>query len=281
MTRTAPGVSAEYLRTARDAGVLGHLDGRPFVAGLDYDEAGGERQCVVEYCHPQLLCDGAERLAAVVSAQFPTAEVLVLRTPGDIRMPPPWLAHLTYVRFVGASPVPPDATVATVTVSPADRRHDGPILGWLVRAFEGYGDDQHHSGGPDEILAAARRVLDAPDRRSYVAVVDGVVVGHVTLLCDAYDDVAVGCHVELLDVLVDAEPPLRGAALGVLTAAAVAHANRLGLPMLGHVVHPTAEPDRARGEDVVRTLLERGWIVDHRYWRRGRPADEATRSSST
>lgn len=261
-----PEASAGYLAASRESGLLRDLDGCPFVAGEYQDETGGERQCLVEYCHPRLLAGGAARLVTVLREEFPAAGVLVLRASGDVAMPAPWLAHLTYVRLADGGP--PRTAPGEISVVPADPGHDELILRWLIRAFEAYGDEQQHRGSPDDIGAVARRVLAADDRRSYVAVMNGDVIGHVTLLCDAYDDVSGRRHVELLDSLVDADGPAHGAALAALTRAAAEHAAGEGLPLIGHVVHPTPAELRAKGDAIVSSLLRRGWVIDHRYWRR-------------
>jgi hypothetical protein len=254
-----------YLDRARDAGLVHEIAGRTAVVGIFADTVGGERQGLIEYCDPQLLGDNARTLAAAVTAAFPAVDVLVLRTSDECELEPPWQAHLTYVRHEPASVTEPAAPADGLTVRPAEARDDLKILDWLVRAFEAYGEEQAHHGEPDEVRDKARTVLAAPDRYSYVALADGVPIGHVTTLSEADDDVTGRLYVELLDILVDADPPTRSAATAALQDAAVRHAARLGRPLIGHVVHSTRDDSKARA--IVKALRGRGWTVDHRYWR--------------
>ncbi|MEU1099353.1 hypothetical protein, partial [Streptomyces sp. NPDC005877] len=57
-----------------------------------------------------------------------------------------------------------------------------------------------------------------------------------------------------------------------LVAACAALAAERGRPLFGNVVHDSTGPDS--GARIVASLQERGWRLDHRFWRRPRPDQE-------
>ncbi|MBB4678778.1 hypothetical protein [Crossiella cryophila] len=252
-------VSPDYLRSAEASGLLATLDGLPYVVGEHLDAVTGQRQCLAEYVDPGLLADPSalRRLRQALATTAPAAERTVLRVPPDLSPGPPWTPHLTYIRFTGkAGPVPPH-------VLPAETRHEPALVGWLAAAFDLAGREQGHDAGARS-AELATQLLAAPDRRSYVATAGGIAVGHVTLLCAAQDEVTGRDFVELLDSLVEPDQDVSGLTAD-LVAAAAAHAEAEGLPLIGHVVHPVGAA-ASRAEAVLASLLRRGWVLDHRYY---------------
>jgi hypothetical protein len=115
--------------------------------------------------------------------------------------------------------------------------------------------------------AAARRLARginaAPDRRSYIAIADGSPLGHLTMLTDASDQVTGEDYIDLVDMLAD-PGELASRARTVLVRAAVAFAATARKPLIGSVVHGSSGP--TAGQQVVDSLLKRGWHVDRADW---------------
>jgi hypothetical protein len=238
-------VAPSYLAAAEQAGLLETLHGHAYVADTYQEPLLDEQQVLVEYCAPELLLDpsGMDELTALLLSANPDAAAVVVRTPGTV--------------------------VADVAVGLAvAERDDRVIAGWLARAFTDGVADQEVVADAETVDAITEHYLHVPDRVSYVATRDGRPVGHATLLCAAHDNVTARDHIELLDVLADlAEPADRRSVTAALTRAAIAHAERAGSPLIGHVVHPARGVAPGRGEAITGALVEQGWCVDHVYWR--------------
>jgi hypothetical protein len=253
--QTAPG----YLDDARRAGLLFHLRDAAYTADTYRDPVTGVRSALVEHCDERIAADPG-RLAELCDRLRADVGTILLRVDGaSTTLPPPWQPHLTYVRFAGR---PPTDVAPRVRVAGAQHRH--AIAGWLARAFQAAADEQGHPADDANNLALAEQVLDSADSESYVFVARGRAVGHATLIRDAYDAVTARSFVELLDVLVEPWADVRGST-PALVAACARRAAQLGLPLIGHVVHPAGA---AKGERIVASLLAAGWVVDHRFWRR-------------
>lgn len=255
---------AKYLATAEAAGLLHHLNGLPYVAGRYVDPIGGDTQGLVEYCDAGILGDPAsvDALWFRLTEQFPDLALLRVRVRSPIDLPPPWERAVTYVRHVG--PTIPVAAPG-VRVTAAGTEHAALIEEWLTRAYlSGY----RLQGRPAEEGAArarAKQILTAPERISYVALVDGVPVGHVTMLGGAVDEITGEEYIDLVDMLVEPGPQA-SVARHALVRSAVEHAERQSRPLLGTVVHPQA--NGKRGQEIVERLCGEGWRVDHVDWRR-------------
>jgi hypothetical protein len=263
-------VAPSYLAAAEQAGLLETLHGHAYVADTYQEPLLDEQQVLVEYCAPELLLDpsGMDELTALLLSANPDAAAVVVRTPGTVVLDARWERQLTYVRHQGG-PQGSDSTPADVAVGLAvAERDDRVIAGWLARAFTDGVADQEVVADAETVDAITEHYLHVPDRVSYVATRDGRPVGHATLLCAAHDNVTARDHIELLDVLADlAEPADRRAVTAALTRAAIAHAERAGSPLIGHVVHPARGVAPGRGEAITGALVEQGWCVDHVYWR--------------
>ncbi|MCW5250342.1 hypothetical protein [Streptomyces sp. SHP 1-2] len=289
---TAVRAVERYLAEAADAGLVEHADGRRYVAGAYVDPLSNERQLLVEYCDEELLAapEWPARLVERASALDPAVAAVVLRVPGTVLLPEPWERTLSYVLHPADRTGPGPGDLTAPGPGPADVGPEVPGLAigplapgpeedlvtrWLTRAMVDGGADRGDAVDADAAARIAREFLDAPDRRTCVARLDGAAVGHATLLCDVRDEVTRRRAVELVDILVDIPDPVRrGAVIAALTRAALAHAHRLGLPLLGHVVHPATHVAAGHGERIVASLLTRGWNLDHVFWRRSLTHDE-------
>ncbi|WP_405977649.1 hypothetical protein [Streptomyces sp. NBC_00158] len=272
-TGTAPACRApspRYLAAAEEAGLLHRLHGHPFVAGEQHDPQLDEPELLVEFCADELLSDPSwlEQALAVAGLSEAGPGVVTVRASAHIRLAGPWQRHLTYLRYSGP-PAQDGQASSPLTVRPADPGTDtADLTRWLAQALVNGNAEQDIETGPGAAETFAREVLAAPDRFSYVACREGRPVGHATLLCAADDPVTGRDHVELVDVLVEEPQGPRSEAAHALTAAAMAHAHRAGLPLIGHVVHPAAHVAAGHGDRIVASLVARGWAVDHVFWRR-------------
>ncbi|WP_159765592.1 hypothetical protein [Streptomyces sp. HM190] len=253
----------EYLDRAAAAGLLREAGGFGFVADRCDDPFTGRRQVLVEYCDPRLPAS-ADALAALhdaLRAGAEEADAVLLRVVGDVRLPAPWRPRLTYVRHDRA-PRPPGAGTPPpggLKVRPATPADDPRVRDWLAQAFRNAYPGQEVGPGHPGVTD----VVDAPDRMSLIAEVDGEAVGHATVLVRQQDSVTGEEFAELVDTLVD-DPGVRRAAVAALVDAAVRATE--GRPLCGHVVHPY-EPGAARGADtVLRALVAGDWSVDHCFW---------------
>ncbi|MFF2546253.1 hypothetical protein ACFVUY_27305 [Kitasatospora sp. NPDC058063] len=267
-THAAPAVDPDYLESAREHGLLHTHDGLPYVLGAFTDPATGERQCLVEYCDSALLT-GDPRLGWLVAhtaAEHADADLLVLRAPGELTLPAPWVRHQTYIRptdaAVDLAPAP-----GGIEVAQAGPEADDLVRGWLAWAIADAATDRGRSTDPRVLDELAGEVLAHPGRRSYLALAGGLPIGHLTLCPDQLDEVTGRRHVELCDVLVE-PPELRGPAQTALLAAATAFARSTGDPLLGQVQHPEETAAPGYRPSVLTTLLDRGWTIDHTFWRR-------------
>jgi hypothetical protein len=265
-------VSERYLADADGAGLLHQVHGHRYVAGFQDEPMLNERQFLVEYCDEALLADRdwLAGLADHARALEPEVAAVIVRAPATVRIGEPWHRSISYVSHPGgtAQAAPADPSQG-VTVAPAEAGDEADIAGWLVRAMVTGSTDRGRTADPATAELLVQEWLKAPGRFAYVARLDGRAVGHATLLCDAEDEVTGRRVVELVDTLVDlTDPPVRRAALAALTSAAIAHAERLGLPLMGHVVHPAPDVAAGHGDRIVASLLSRGWQLDHVFWRR-------------
>lgn len=265
--------SERYLTEAADAGLLHHAHGHRYVAGFQDEPMLDERQFLIEYCDEELLADPAwlAGLAEHARALEPEVAAVIVRAPATVRIDEPWHRSISYVSHPGGTAsTAPGGALHGISVQPAEAgRDDADIAGWLARAMISGGTDRGRAADPATAELLVQDWLRAPDRFTYVARLDGRTAGHATLLGDAEDEVTGRRVVELVDILVDLEdPPARGAAMAALSSAAIAHADRLGLPLLGHVVHPAPDIAAGHGDRIVASLLTRGWDLDHVFWRR-------------
>lgn len=257
-----------YLAAADDAGLLQHLHGHPFVAGERHDPLLEERQLLIEFCATELLTV-PHRFAEVLelaSHGAPSADAIMVRAPESVRLPGPWRRHTTYVQSSGPLRATPSPAQGLTVRRAEPGQDDADVARWLAQAFvDGSAD---HGVTADGGVAGdlAREFLDAPDRVSYVACLDGRVIGHATLLCAADDPVTGRQYVDLVDVLVEAEDAVRRQATGMLTEAASVHAHGLELPLLGSVIHPASPSGPGDGDRIVTSLVARGWAIDHVFW---------------
>ncbi|MEU4212954.1 hypothetical protein AB0F13_23660 [Streptomyces sp. NPDC026206] len=264
-----PTPSPGYLAAAAEAGLLHRLHGHPFVAGEHHDPLLEERQLLVEFCAEELLSDASWLEEVLDVAGLSAARsVVTVRAPAHIRFADPWQRHITYLRYSGR-PAQDDQASSPLTIRPADPGTDtDDLIRWLAEALVGGSADHGVTAGPGAADTLAREFLDAPDRFSYVACREGRAVGHATLLCAAHDPVTARDYVDLVDVLVEESEEWRSAGTYALAAAAMAHAHRAGLPLIGHVVHPAPHIAAGQGDKIVASLVARGWAVDHVFWRR-------------
>ncbi|MFD9485386.1 hypothetical protein ACFWBX_15615 [Streptomyces sp. NPDC059991] len=268
-------VSPAYLAWAREQRMRAEIDHHVYVAGAQTDPVTREQGCLVEYAAPELLATPAAlaELERQLAAAHPEATALLLRAPGDTRLPAPWRPSLSYVRHTGAA-APAPGPPAGLGIIPAGPGHDALIAGWLARAIaDGYGYGPQDVRTGELIDAAATDVLHAPGRVSFLLTRDGRPVGHATVLTEAQDEVTGTEFVDLFDLLVEESDVVRPGTTALVAACAALAAER-ERPLFGNVVHDSAGPDS--GARVVASLLERGWCLDHRFWRRPRPDEETS-----
>ncbi|MDJ0381792.1 hypothetical protein [Streptomyces sp. G-G2] len=278
----AAAASGRYLAEAADAGLLHRVRGLRYVAGMHHDPLLDERRFLVEYGDEELLAD-PQWLAGLVDqalGEDPRAASVVVRAPASVPLDDPWRRELSYLYHPAGADAPATGTDAGsgLRVRPAEPSEEEAVADWLVRAMVHGSADLGTTADPAVAGQLARECLAAPGRHSYVVCLDGRAVGHATLLCDAEDEVTDRRAVELVDLLVDLPEGPRREAATALTAAALAHARRLELPLLGHVVHPSPRTDADPGARIVASLRSRGWEADHVFWRR--PTGSATDSPS-
>lgn len=271
---TAP--RARYLSDAASAGLLGNVNGKSYVAGELTHPASGDRQCFVEYADPELLTGtGLPELTQALTGSFPGAVALLLRADQE-EFAAPWERLTTYLRYADVSPPFPNG------VTHASAEQDRDVAGWLGRAFRNGAGAHGYTPTPDAVNQAVRELMSRPDRRSYVAVEGDQALGHVTLLCDEWDDLTGQSIVELVDVLEEVGDRNRKATPR-LVASAISVAAELGRPLIGSVIHYKGHGDTQteHGQRVVSALLGRGWVVDHCLWGRDvRVAGSGTHTSA-
>ena len=260
--------SSAYLQSACDAGLLYEFAGHPYVAGSYEDPVSGDLQYLVEYCDAGLLDvpDGVSGLFQELTARFLDPGWMRIRVRSAVRLPRPWEPAVTYLRFSGTPAVthPDDIQV---TIARAGDEHDLLVEEWLSRALcSGYAM-QNRPVDATKVRATSSALLALTGRCSYVALVEGAAVGHLTLLDDAVDEVTAEEYVDLFDMLVEPGTHAPAARRG-LVAAAASHAGSLSKALIGNVVHPQDASDVDQGQTVVDALCERGWQIDHVDWRR-------------
>ncbi|MEU1075485.1 hypothetical protein ABZ404_22970 [Streptomyces sp. NPDC005878] len=265
--------SPAYLAWAHEQGTRAGIGAHTYVAGAQTDPVTRERRCLVEYAAPELLATPAAlaELERRLTAAHPDADALLLRAPGDTTLPAPWRPSVSYVRYTGAVPEAAQQP-AGLAVVPAGPEHDPLVAGWLARAIaDGYGPAAGDTGRAGLIDSAAREVLEAPDRVSFLLTRDGRPIGHASVLTGALDEVTGAEFTDLFDLLVDDADAVRPGTAALVAACAALAAER-GRPLFGNVVHDSTGPDS--GARIVASLQERGWRLDHRFWRRPRPDQE-------
>ncbi|MEU8461259.1 hypothetical protein [Streptomyces sp. NPDC029003] len=280
--RRAAAASGRYLADAAGAGLLHRVLGLPYVAGMHHDPLLDERRFLVEYADGELLADPVwlAGLADQALGEDPEAASVVVRAPASVVLGAPWQRELTYLYHPATDEAPRAGAEGApgLRVRPAGPGEEQALADWLVRAMVHGSADLGATADPAVAGRLARECLAAPGRRSFVACLGGRAVGHATVLGEVEDEVTGRRAAELVDLLVDLADGPRREAAAALTAAALAHARRLGLPLLGHVVHPPPRTDADPGARVVASLGRRGWEPDHVFWRR--PAGPATASPS-
>ncbi|MFF1476334.1 hypothetical protein ACFVYD_01910 [Streptomyces sp. NPDC058301] len=273
---TAAGVvSPAYLARAHEQGIRAEIAHHLYVAGAQTDPVTQEQACLVEYAAPELLAAPAAlaELERRLADAHPEAGELLLRAPGDIALPAPWRPSISYVRHTGSATQAPELP-AGLGIEAAAPEHDALIAGWLARAIaDGYGQASGNSPSTELIEAAAAEVLDAPDRVSFLLTRDGRPVGHASVLTEARDEVTGTEYIDLFDLLVEESDVVRPGTTALVAACAALAAERRR-PLFGNVVHDGTGPDS--GARVVASLQERGWLLDHRFWRRPRPEEETS-----
>ncbi|MEU6312340.1 hypothetical protein [Streptomyces sp. NPDC047014] len=261
-------IGDRYLRAAREAGMLSRIDGLPVVAGEYREPASGEVQCLVEHADPALLARAPELLATLFR-RHPGCSSAVVRVPAHLPTPPGLQPLLSYLRHTLAAPAPASDALRLTEAAEAD---DEAVGRWLSRAIRDASADRGHTETREGAAESVRRLLEAPDRRSYLVRVPGrtAPVGHATILTDAYDDVSENEFVELVDILIE-DAALRRAATTRLVAACADTAAALGRPLIGNVTHPADPEGQDRAARVVEALLRQGWTPTHGYMYASRP----------
>lgn len=261
-------VCPRYLADCEQAGLLDHHDGLPYVAGVFVDPSIGERQFFAEYCDSRLIAVDPDLgwLVSRARAEEPEAELIVVRTRPDAALPRPWSKHHTYVRHDGTLPTASSKKV-DVRIVPATAAHTDAVRGWLVQAFTEAAVQRRRVADPKVLRDMADAVLAQEGRTTYVAVLDGRPIGHLTVRPGIEDEVTGRRFVEMCDVLVE-EESVRSAVISALVPFALEFAVAHELPLLGQVHHPDEGLLPGRGEAILRGLLATGWVVDHAYWRR-------------
>jgi hypothetical protein len=261
-------VCQDYLADCERAGLLDHHDGLPYVAGAFVDPAIGERQFFAEYCDPRLIAakPDLDWLVSRTRAEEPDAELIVVRTAADAALPRPWNRHHTYVRHDGDLPAAAKKKV-DVRIVPATAEHTDAVRGWLVQSFTEAAAERRRAADPKVLRDMADTVLAQEGRTTYVAVMDGRPIGHLTVRPGIEDEVTGRRFVELCDVLVE-EASVRPAVIAALVPFALEFAVSRELPLLGQVHHPDEGLVPGKGDAILRGLLATGWVVDHAYWRR-------------
>ncbi|MGW5695316.1 hypothetical protein ACWEWX_31575 [Streptomyces asiaticus] len=252
-----------FLKLMDDNGLLITVNAHQCVAGPSEDELTGVPRLLVEHVDEALLHgESAWRLWRTLLDTFPgTFEVMVRSGPGMV-LPEPWRRYSTYLVLAEPSSVEKGAVPEPSLAIPARPEHRPYVLQWLVEALREAARVQNRTFDAEAAADTARELLDDPSSASFVVLAGGRPVGHATVLASLHDDATGRDFVELFDVLVD---DVEGASRlrAVLVAAAARHAQGLGRPLLGHVVHGGGDDV---GAPVVAMLSNRGWDVDHVYW---------------
>lgn len=258
--------TSAYLAAAGGAGVRHELSGDVFVAGdaADHPLTGSPR-CLVEYAADGLLADATTvaRLLHTLRDLFPEATAAVLRTPGGRTVPTPFTPMSSYLAWLAGTAAPPTAGGLDLEVGPAAQADTAAVRGWLAQAAQAGADEL---GEPvDGVDEAADEVWTTPGRVSLVARRKARAIGHATMV-PAYDEPTGTDYVDLVDILVEPPDP-DGEAHAALVAAAIRHAARQDQPLVGHVVHPSANhPEHAKAAIILAKLRRSGWVPAFAYW---------------
>lgn len=262
-----PDATEAYLETAKAADLLHTLHELPYVAGLCSDPVSGERQCLAEYCHPDLLRneDWCCELAARLADGFPDADLIIARSRDGQDLARPWRKLVTYLYYDGEPVMGGDQRDSAVVISTPGLAHMGLVRQWLARALRAGYDSQERFADADGVRGAADVILGDEHRRSYLALAEGQPVGHLTLLTNAYDDITGTEYFDLVDMLVEPGEYAASARRELISAAA-ADAAAAGMRLIGNVTHASASADADDGQRVVDSLLSRGWRVGQTDW---------------
>lgn len=262
---SGPPTSA-YLAAAREAGVYHELSGDIFVAGEAADHPlTGSPRCLVEYAADGLLTDATTvaRLLRTLHSLFPEATAALLRIPGGRAVPTPFTPMTSYVAWPAGTAAPPTAKGPDLEVDTATQADAAAVRGWLAQAARAGAEEL---GEPvNRVDEAVDEVWGTPGRLSLVIRRQGRPVGHATMV-PAYDEPTGTDYMDLVDVLVEPPDP-DGEVQAALVAAAIRHAARQDGPLVGHVVHPSANhPQRAKAVAILTKLRRSGWVPAFAYW---------------
>lgn len=262
---SGPPTSA-YLAAARRAGVCHELSGGVFVAGEAADSPlNGSPRCLVEYAADGLLTDTitVSRLLRTLHDLFPGATAALLRIPGGRAVPAPFTPMTSYLAWPMGTVAPATAGGPDLEVDTAAQADATAVRGWLARAAQTGAEELDEP--VNRVDEAVDEVWAAPGRLSLVVRRQGRPVGHATMV-PAHDEPTGTDYVDLVDVLVEPPDP-DGKAQAALVAAAIRHAARQDKPLVGHVVHPSANhPERAKAASILAKLRRSGWVPAFAYW---------------
>ncbi|PRY40492.1 GNAT family N-acetyltransferase [Umezawaea tangerina] len=258
-------VASSYLDAAAAADALHGTAGSCWVGGEYADPSNDHVSYLVQYCSPGLVRDAVftRELLHVLSTEAPKARDVLLRLPAGVSPGDAWRTRTTYVRHDG-SPSTPDTAGFTVDHARVD--DEGAVLGWLTDAIAEGASSWGMPGRTDAQEKAARLVLDAPGRVTFVARDENGPVGHATILTEEWDEVVGEAFVELFDVLVVPGHRRHRQAVRLLSGRAVDHARERGLPLIGNVVHPSGVDGPGHAERILASLARGGWRPDHVLW---------------
>jgi len=258
--------TSAYLAAAGNAEMRHELFGDVFVAGEAADHpVTSSPRCLVEYAADRLLADAttAAHLLRTLHNLFPKATVALLRVPAERAVPPPFTPMCSYLAWPAGAVAPPTAAGPGLEVGTAAQADAAAVRGWLAQAARAGADELDEP--VDRGDEAADEVWAAPGRVSLVARRQGRAVGHATMV-PAYDEPTGTDYVDLVDVLVEPPDP-GGKAHSALVAAAIRHAAGRDQPLVGHVVHPSANhPEHGKAAIILAKLRRSGWVPAFAYW---------------
>ncbi|MFJ9556036.1 hypothetical protein ACIRPH_19635 [Nocardiopsis sp. NPDC101807] len=257
-------VSSVYLASAREAGLLGHLAGEPYVSGFYREPVANEPQILVEYASARILGDAQlmDELRSGLVEEHPEAQRILLRVPsGHAPAAEGWFPYLSYVQL-GHRTEPGNDDL----VRHAETSEEPLVRAWLADALRTACEQQGRLLASGAALDTAQQILDAPDRESLVFVHEGRAVGHLTLRTDSYEEVLGQERVEMVDALTDDAPDPRQAQRRLVKAAA-RRAQELGRPLVANVVHTASSNDAdSHGRRIIGKLRDQGWSVIYEFW---------------
>ncbi len=258
--------TSAYLAAADRAGVRHELSGHVFVAGQAADHPlTGSPRCLVEYAAAGLLADATTvaRLLRTLHSVFPEATAALLRIPGGRAAPTPFTPMTSYLAWPAGTAAPSTTGGMELEVGTAAPADAVAVRGWLTQAARAGADELDEP--TDRVDEATDEVWATPGRVSLVARRQDRTVGHATMV-PAHDEPTGTDYVDLVDVLVEPPDP-GGEAHAALVAAAIQHAARQNQPLVGHVVHPSANhPEHAKADIILAKLRRSGWVPAFAYW---------------